>query len=306
MPSQAEIQESITNRIIDGLQNGIVPWRKPWKNDPHCGPATNVVSKRTYNGINPLLLDLSAQVHGFTSRFWGTFDQWKNLGGMVQKRPDTVKPGQWGTNVIFFRQVKKSKKDEFGDETPTSFPMMRTYTLFNLDQVDSESLDHLRPGSQPATNSVPSFDEADAVIHATGADIRFGGNSAFYTKPNPINDGDFICMPMRQFFITQHEFYATIFHELIHWTEIRLGWNECYALGELVAEIGACFLCKQTNIPASDNMDNHSRYVASWLEALQNDRKFIFKAAAQASKATEYIMGFGKAEAESVLEQVEA
>ena len=86
MPSQTEIQESITNRIIDGLKNGLIPWRKPWKNDPNCGPATNVVSKRTYNGINPILLDLASHVHGFTSRYWGTFDQWKNLGGQVTTR----------------------------------------------------------------------------------------------------------------------------------------------------------------------------------------------------------------------------
>jgi len=82
MPSQTEIQESITNRIIDGLKNGLIPW----KNDPNCGPATNVVSKRTYNGINPILLDLASHVHGFTSRYWGTFDQWKNLGGQVTTR----------------------------------------------------------------------------------------------------------------------------------------------------------------------------------------------------------------------------
>lgn len=306
MPTQAEIQESITNRIIEGLINGIVPWRKPWKNDKNCGPATNVVSKRTYNGINPLLLDLSAQVHGFTSRFWGTFDQWKNLGGKVKKHPEHVESGRWGTNVIFFRQVKKSKKDEFGEETASSFPLMRSYTLFNLDQVEGDDLDHLRPSNEPATSDLPSFDEADRVIEATGADIRFGGNSALYTKPNSLNEGDFICMPNRQHFEGQHEFYATIFHELVHWSEIRLNWEGCYALGELIAEIGACYLCNQTNIPASDNLQNHSMYVGSWLQALQNDKKFIFTAASQASKAAEYIMSFSRPIQVPVLEEVEA
>ena len=96
MPIQAEIQESITDRIIEGLTNGIVPWRMPWKNDPNCGPATNVVSKTTYNGINSILLDLFAQVHGFKSKFWATLEQLQNLGGEVKKRPDQVNSGHWG------------------------------------------------------------------------------------------------------------------------------------------------------------------------------------------------------------------
>lgn len=308
MPSQSEIQESITNRIIEGLQNGIVPWQKPWKNDPNCGPATNVVSKRTYNGINPLLLDLASQIHGFTSKYWATFDQWKNLGGKVKKRPDHMKSGQWGTNVIFFRQVKRSQKDDSGEETNSSFPLMRSYTLFNLDQVEGESLDKLRPGSTPTVDTIPSFEEADRVIEATGADIRYGGNSAYYTMPNPINGGDIITMPERQLFEDQHELYATIFHELVHWSEHRLNWEGSYALGELIAEIGSCYLCNHTNVPASDNLQNHTVYVSNWLKELQNDRKFIFKAAAQASRATEFILSFSRSIAEDSveLEQVEA
>ena len=105
MPSQSEIQENITARIIEGLQNGIVPWKKPWRNDPNCGSPANVVSRRNYSGINPILLDLAAQANGFTSRFWATYPQWQQLGGQVKKRPDNVKPGHWGTNIVFFRQA---------------------------------------------------------------------------------------------------------------------------------------------------------------------------------------------------------
>ncbi len=299
MPSQSEIQESITARIIEGLQNGIVPWKKPWRNDPNCGTPANVVSRRNYSGINPVLLDLAAQANGFTSRFWGTYDQWQNLGGQVRKRPDHVKAGHWGTNIIFFRQVKKNKVDATGDEKTESFPLMKFYTVFNLDQVDGEKLDHLRPSGKP-TDDVADFDEAERVIAATKAEIAYGGNRAVYTRPVGTfpnhSGGDFIRMPSRHQFDLEHEFYGTCFHELCHWSECRLGWEGSYALGELIAEIGACYLCAQTNIPSSDDLTNHTSYLSSWLKALQDDRKFIFKAAAQASKATQYILQFSRIE----------
>jgi len=309
MPSQTEIQEQITARIIEGLQNGLVPWKKPWRSDPNCGAAANVVSRRSYTGINPVLLDLSAQVHGFTSRFWGTFDQWKKLGGQVKKRPDNIKPGHWGTNIIFFRQVKKTKVDDSGEETTDSFSLMRSYTVFNLDQVDGGVLDHLRPSSEP-NFAAPPCSDAEHVVAATGAKIKYGGNRAVYTRPAvpfALDDGsDFITMPERTRFDAPNEFYATLFHELTHWSEVRLGWEGCYALGELIAEMGACFLCAQTHIPSTDDLTNHTAYLASWLKALQNDRKFIFKAAAQASKVTQFILGFSQVKDEvQELQEVE-
>ncbi len=300
MPSQAEIQENITARIIEGLQNGLVPWKKPWKNDPNCGSPANVVSRRSYSGINPLLLDLAAQAQGFTSRFWGTYPQWQQLGGQVKKRPDNVQPGQWGTNILFFRQVQKTKVNSAGEEKVESFPIMRFYTVFNLDQVVGEKLDPLRP-STDTTPQFPDFTEAETVIAATGAEIKHGGNRAVYTRPvgNFPNHcgGDFIRMPERVLFDCQHEFYATLMHEMVHWSEIRLGWEGSYPLGELIAEMGACFLCAQTNIPSSDDLTNHTSYLAAWLKELQDDRKVIFKAAAQASKASQFILNFSRMQA---------
>jgi len=156
MPTQSEMQENITDRIIEGLQNGIVPWKKPWRNDPNCGLPANIVSRRNYSGINPILLDLAAQGNGFTSRYWATYQQWQQLGGQVKKRPDNVKHGHWGTNIVFFRQVKKTHVDAAGDEKITSFPLMRFYTVFNLDQVEGEKLDHLRPSTDNTRNSLIS------------------------------------------------------------------------------------------------------------------------------------------------------
>ena len=109
MPSQSEIQHEITARIIDGLRNGVVPWKRTWRNDPNCGSPANALTRRPYSGINPILLDLVGMSRGYSSRWWATYEQWKTLGANVRKRPDDVKPGQWGTNIVFYRQVERTK-----------------------------------------------------------------------------------------------------------------------------------------------------------------------------------------------------
>jgi antirestriction protein ArdC len=298
MPSQTEIQEDITARIIEGLKSGTVPWRKPWRDDPNCGAPANVISRRHYRGINPILLDLTAMSRGFNSRWWGTYLQWSSLGAKVRKRPDDVKPGRWGTTVVFYKQIAKKTTDENGDAKSETFPLMRSFTVFNLDQVEGEAVEHLRASNESSSPAIPDCSEAERVIAATGADIRFGGNRAVYARPVGTwpnhHDGDFITVPPRNQFKSVHDLYSTLMHECIHWSEVRLGWAGSYAMGELIAELGSSFACASVNIPSSDDLSNHTAYLASWLEHLENDRKFIFKAAAQASKATEFILSFSK------------
>lgn len=292
MPSQSEIQQQITARILDGLKNGVVPWRKPWRLDPNSGSPANVISRRAYSGINPILLDLVAMSRGYTSRFWATYQQWASLGAQVKKRPSNVKPGQWGTNIVFYKQVKKTKLEN-GEEKTNSFPMLKTYTVFNVDQVDGESVDHLR-ASQVAESSPIDADyrPAQEAIEATQADIRYGGDRAFYL-PNY----DYIQMPHRHQFDSLNEFYCTAFHELAHWSEHRLGWTgHSYATNELVAEIASCYVAAQLGIPVGEDMGNHVSYVQSWLQAMECDPKAIFKAASQASKATQFILSFSRTE----------
>ncbi len=149
MPTQVEIQKQITARIIDGLKNGIVPWRKPWRADKNSGSPANVISRRPYSGVNPILLDLVSMSRGYLSRHWGTYEQWQSLGAQVRKRPAGMKPGQWGTQIVFYKQVKKTKVDDQGEEKTNCFPFLRTYTVFNVEQVDGESVDHLRASAEP-------------------------------------------------------------------------------------------------------------------------------------------------------------
>ncbi len=302
MSSQNEIREKITKTIIEALtKGGLPPWRMPWRNDPNAGCPANIVSKNKYRGINPLLLQIAGMRHGFQSKWWATFKQWQELGGQVMRRPDDVPPGEWGTSIIFYKPLQIVEKDEDGKEKEKTIYMMRTYTVFCIDQVQG-NLDHLRVGNSiNNTDCITRYENADQVIASTGADIRYGGNRAFYNRL-----GDYIQVPLREQF-NASEYYETIFHEIVHWSEKRLDWNRKengYAMGELIAEIGSCYIATEIGIPITENLPNHASYLQNWLKAMKSDHKFIFQASSQASKAADYIMSFSQVEqpeAEEVL-----
>ncbi len=298
MPTQNEIRERVSKQLIDALSKGdLPPWRMPWRSDPNAGFPTNVASKRHYRGINPLLLQLASMRHGFQSKWWATFRQWDEMGGSVMKRPDDVKAGEWGTSIIFFKPLQIVEKDDNGKEREKTIFVMRTYVVFNLDQVRGSHLNHLRVGHNTTVSPDPivTYEEADRVIAATGADIRYGGNRAYYNRHE-----DHIRVPLREQF-TAGEYYETILHELAHWTEHpnRLDFHAAdhkYALGELRAEICACYLAGELGIPNADSLQNHASYVASWLREMKSDPKYIFQAAAMASKASDFILSFSRTE----------
>lgn len=182
MSTQNEVRQKITDQIIAALSDGtkLPPWRKPWRTDANAGHPTNVVSKRGYTGINPLLLDIAATRHDLKSKWWGTFRQWQGMGGMVKRRPVDVPPGEWGTNIIYFKRVAKKTTNEMGEDVEEKFFFMRTYTVFNLDQVDG-LFSKLQVGNAPisVTEIEQRCEIAEAAIAATEADIRFGGDRAF-------------------------------------------------------------------------------------------------------------------------------
>lgn len=309
MPSQSEIQKQITDRILEGLKAGCIPWRKTWRPDKNSGAPANAISGRCYSGVNPILLDLVSMSRGYTSRFWATYQQWASIGAQVKQRPADCKPGEFGTTIVFYKQIKKTKIEN-GEEKTNSFPVLRTFTVFNIDQVDGESVDHLRASTdQSPVSFEPDYAAAREAISATGADIRHGGDKAFYVRPIGTfpshHDGDYIQMPHPGQFIAPNEFISTSFHELTHWSEVRLAWTGSYAMGELIAEMASCFAAAQLGVPCSDNLDNHTAYLASWLKALENDPRAILKAASQASKATEFILSFSKKEQPEEMQAVE-
>jgi len=297
MPTQNQIRESINQQILEHLQIGnIAPWRRPWSLDRACGAPCNVVSGNNYRGINPAILDVSSMKHGFESKWWGTFRQWKELGGSVVRRPDNIKPGKWGTTIVFWKAVAKSDKETESNKKE-GYCFMKTYTVFNIDQVEGSHLDHLRVGhGQLEPNEVQErFDRAEKAIEATGADIRYFGNEAFYSPAS-----DSITLPHRQNFSVPG-FYETAFHELSHWTEhhSRLNWDRSnpehtIALGELIAELGGCYMAAELGVPTAERLENHASYLKSWLRDMQDDHKFIFRAAAQAARAADYVLAFSR------------
>lgn len=301
MPSQSEIRESITADLISLLKKGTKPWQKPWSSDPNCsGLPRNVSSGRAYSGINSLVLQASAMVRGYSSPIWGTYRQFAALGGQVQRRPEDIKPGKWATTVIYYAEIERKKMDVDGLEKTEKFPLLRTYSVFNLQQVDGAALDHLRPGRSDAVEVVPDYAHAEEVFQATGAEVRFGGDRAFYRRPvgewPNHTGGDYIQMPERSRFFTPADFVTTLLHEGIHWTECRRGWTGSYPMGELIAEIGACYLAGQLGVPIGEHLESHAAYLAAWVKEMQDDNKAIFKAAAQASKAADLILSFSKQE----------
>jgi len=296
--SPNDIRESITNRIIAGLEKGLLPWRRPWSSDPNSGLPSNVASKNVYRGINPLLLELTAMDRGYSSRWWGTYRQWESLGGQVKRRPTNVPAGEWGTQIVLYKPVNRTVTDEDGDERKESFRFLKFFTVFNLDQVEGDFA-ALRP-SVPTEPVKPDFQVAQDMIEATGAEIHFGGDKAYYRRPSPVDswpnhhDGDFISVPHRSQFESAKEYVCTLFHELMHWSEIRLGWTGSYAMGELIAEIGASYVAAELNVPGSDDLENSTRYLSSWLKELRDDPSAILRAAAQASKASDYLLAFSR------------
>lgn len=286
MSTLTEVRQQITSDIIAALSsNGLPPWRKPWAFDPNApGLHASLSSKQSYRGINQLILQLSSMRQNFRSKWWGTFAQIQALGGSVRK-------GQKATKIILWKPVDRKKTKEDGESVGDKFFVMRQFAVFCADQASG--LEQFQVGfAQSDISNEQHYTDADELIEATGADMHFGGNMAFYSV-----GGDYIQMPFRRQFVSPESFYETCFHELCHWSEKRWGFDgkqveNAYALGELVAEMGACFLMGELQMPTTENLQNHAAYLKNWLQGLNDDPKFIFRAAAMASKATDYILSF--------------
>lgn len=288
MSNQTEIRQHITDQIIESLTNAeLPPWRKPWSDDPNApGLHTSLSSGDAYRGINQLILQASASRQNFNSKWWGTYRQIQNSGANVRK-------GQKATKIVLWKPVNRKRADKDGKEVDDSFLIMREFSVFNAEQTTG--MEQFRIGfAQPAQDTIAKHEHADEVIGATGADIRYGGNQAYYSPQH-----DFIQCPFRHQFDSAEGFIETLSHELCHWAEGRIGFDRSkhensYAFAELVAEIGSCFVMSELNLPTTENMDNHAAYVKGWLKGMEDDPKFIFRAAAQATKAVDFILSFSR------------
>lgn len=290
MQSQSEIRQSITNRLVAALKSGTnIPWRRPWRT---IGPRfpTNV-SGRAYSGINILTLWLAAQERNFPVDLWGTYQQWASIGAQVKK-------GAKSERIVFYSPVNKRTTDEDGMDQVKTFPILKTWSVFNVSEVSGEAVEKFHDQPSATKFESPNREEFDRVVAATGADVRFGGDRAFYKR---LPD-DFVQMPIESQFHDFPSYAETLGHELLHWSEHRTGWAENYALSEIRAEIGACFLSANCGIPVSNDLTNHQSYLASWLEALERDERFLFRASSAASKGVDFILSFSNPQVESDVE----
>ncbi len=291
-----DLYAEITNKIIASLEAGVRPWAKPWTVGKEQMGVTPVRPQRfngqPYSGINVFLLWNAAMDHGFVNPTWMTFQQAIDLKGHVRK-------GEKGETVVYANKFLKDIKDEkTGEDKKVAIPFLKAYTVFNVEQIDDlPERFYLKPEpvtpAQAQAAKIERVTHADAFIANLGADIRHGGAQAFYSPQH-----DFIKMPEFSTFNEAEAYYATLGHEAVHWTrhESRLKrdfgrerWGDTgYAREELVAELGAAFLCADLGL-SLDVRDDHAAYIANWLKVLENDKRFIFKAATFATKAVEYL-----------------
>ncbi|KSV84370.1 ArdC family protein [Sinorhizobium sp. GL28] len=284
----SDIYERITQRIVEQLEAGTRPWMQPWG-----AGGTPVRPLRhngiAYRGINTVLLWMTAAERGYSSCYWMTFRQAQELGGNVRK-------GEKGTLVVYANAIERKETDDEGDEVERRIPFMKGYSVFNADQIDGLPQDfHAVEAERNNGKGKQRIDAADRFFVNLGADIRHGGNKAFYHLA-----GDFIQMPPFAAFDSAETHATTLGHECIHWTmkgsrlDRNLGrekWgDEGYAKEELVAELGSVFLSADLAL-SIELREDHAAYIASWLKVLKNDKRAVFQMAAHAERAVAYLHG---------------
>lgn len=294
-----DLREQISQQLIDAISNGIEPWKRPWRASKNAGAPANVQSGRSYTGINPLILDLHAMRHGFESRWWGTLNQWNALGGRIARRPDDVPPGKWGCHVVYYKPIDRTRVNaDTGELEDSRFYLMKSYTVFNAEQVIGPAVDKYRAEeAEGETTTLFDFAPAEQLIKASGATIEYG-EAAFYVRPEPFDafpnhtGGDVVILPPKSRFEYLEDFYTTAFHEISHHAEVRVGWDHRihgYELGELVAETASCYVAKELGMPVG-SVQQHGAYLRHWLSNMRKDPGYIFRACSQASKVTDYLL----------------
>ncbi|MBX7135768.1 MAG: ssDNA-binding domain-containing protein [Fimbriimonadaceae bacterium] len=273
----------MTNQVLEALANGVAPWRKPWKGREHM--PSNAVSKRTYNGINLVLLSMAK----FADHRWMTYRQATELGGSIRR-------GEKGSLVVFWKILEPSKSTpEDSQSARHGIPLLRHYFVFNAEQVEGLSLSPL-PSTSPQADRI---EEADQLMRSMPNPPRIveAGISAYY-RPQ----GDVVVLPPLQQFSSADHFYSTAFHELGHATghqsrlnrpgvagPIAFGSSD-YSREELVAELTSAFLCAELGLDNSLIEDSAS-YLSGWLDLLNHDKRAVMVASSQARNACEYIKG---------------
>lgn len=282
---KTDIYQTVTNRILTALKQGVIPWRKPFKTSFSPIPI-NYSTGKAYRGINTFLLNLTGWQLGYPHNTWLTFNQAKKLGGYVRK-------GAQAETIVFWKPAKIITENENGDEKAQTVYIARSYSVFNIEQCEGLDLE-----SQPLPAlELGSADQIYANYPEQRPELLTGNKAAYYPQLDRIR------IPQLENFTSPASYYTTLFHELVHSTGYHSRLNRegianakrsdkiQYAQEELVAEMGASFLTAFTGISTPDLTTNTTAYLQSWLKALSDDKQMVVKAASQAQKAVDFIIG---------------
>lgn len=283
-----DLYRTVTDKIVAAIEAGAGDFVMPWHVSATTGRPTNALTGHGYRGVNVVALWAEAVLAGYGTGWWASYRQWERLGAQVRR-------GEHGTVIVFYNRLNTAPTDDL-DESDQYRLVARAFRVFNLDQVDG-----WEPPEPSKVSLVEKLAEVEAFVGATKAVVVHGGVKACYRRTE-----DRIDLPSRDRFrntptsTAREAYYGTLLHELTHWSGAvhrlnrtfgaRFGDNE-YAVEELVAELGAAFLCADLGI-ANEPRPDHAAYVASWLEVLNQDRRAIFTAAAKANEAAVFLQAF--------------
>jgi antirestriction protein ArdC len=285
-----KVEEIITARIIEKLEAGTVPWHRPWSGSDM---PKNLITKKEYRGVNVFILSAM----GYGSPYWVSFKQAKELGGAVRK-------DEHGCPVVFWKWIETEELLADGTKVKGSHPMLRYYTVFNVQQIDG--IDEKKiPALAEKYNEREKIESCENVVAnmPKRPEIIFDYAQAFFRPAT-----DTVNMPKIETFDSSEEYYSTLFHELTHSTghETRLNrrgsdvprhfGDKEYSKEELIAEMGAAFLCGHCQIE-NKTIDNSASYIANWLKKFRDDAKMVIMAGGAAQKAVDFILGRKTAEA---------
>lgn len=283
--NHSDVYRKVTDAIINAIETGNVgTWRMPWHTSgKYAFSPVNFMSRKPYRGINTLCLWAASQAKGYESGEWGTYKQFQERGAQVRR-------GEKSTTVCFWKWSNTTTETQDEEETKTGSRLLFTkgYSVFNAQQVDGYT-----PIAEPDMPMPERIERAEQFFRTIGADLRHGGNRAFYSV-----DCDYIQMPPFGAFRENVAYYSTLAHEHTHYTAKD---NRCdrqlgkrfgdlgYAAEELVGEIGAAFVLATLGLSTTPRED-HAQYINSWLKVLKADSKAIFTAASKAQQATDWLV----------------
>lgn len=278
-----DLYEVVNNKVITELERGVIPWQKPWA---ASGPPMNAITRRPYQGINHwLLLSLN-----YESNLFLTYDQVRGAGGYVKRGAKA--------HMIMYWDLREPKHADAAQETSEVLmlrPMLRYHRVFNVSQCEGLPASILETGWQKPMNPIAACENI-VVGMPNAPEIRFGGTLAFYHLTR-----DYVNMPKMSRFKDAESYYGVLFHELNHSTAhagrlnrptiSQMGGygSENYSIEELVAELGACYLCAYVGI--EKYIKNNASYIQSWLSQLRSDKRMLLHASSYAQKSVNYILG---------------